>query len=68
MKTHLVHDHSKKIDNTSSMWKRLKIGMVEVDRNVKKDNHHIVGSNKFLLEEALAIEKVTMHNWSSLKI
>ncbi len=42
--------------------------MVKVDRNVQKDNHHIVGSNKFLLEEALAIEKVTMHNWSSLKI
>jgi hypothetical protein len=36
--------------------------MVKVDRNVQKDNHHIVGSNKFLLEEALAIEKVTMHN------
>jgi hypothetical protein len=38
------------------------MGMVEVDRNVKKDDHHIVGSNEFLLEEALAIERVTMHN------
>jgi hypothetical protein len=36
------------------------MGMVKVDRNVKKEDHHIVGSNKFLLEEALAIEKVTM--------
>ncbi len=36
--------------------------MVEVDIHVKKDDHHIVGSNKFLLEEALAIEKVTMHS------
>jgi hypothetical protein len=38
------------------------MGMVEVDRNVKKEAHHIIGSNKFLLQEALAIEKVTMHN------
>jgi hypothetical protein len=38
------------------------MGMVEVDKNVKKDDHHIVGSNYFFLEEALAIEGVTMHN------
>lgn len=44
------------------------MGMVEVDKNVKNDDHHIVGSNNFFLEEALAIERVSMHNWGSLKI